>query len=65
MCSSEGLGILTERGKYAADPYGYGKEKGPITEKEYDTYFKERWAKEYPDEPYPHGDFKFKNMKDK
>ena len=53
MCSAEGLGILQERGKYAADPYSYGKEKGPITEKEITANLKRKFQEEFPGEAYP------------
>ena len=53
MCSAEGLGILKERGKYAADPYSYGKEKGPVTEKEITANLKRKFQEEFPGEELP------------
>ena len=55
MCSAEGLGILQERGKYAADPYGYGKEGGPVTRDEIDDRITKKFAEEFPGEAKPTG----------
>lgn len=51
MCTAEGLGIMKERGKYMADPYGYGKEGGPVTRDEIETGLALKWEEEFPGEP--------------
>jgi hypothetical protein len=55
MCSAEGLGILGERGKYAADPYGYGKEGKPVTRAELDASLAKKFEEEFPGEAQPKG----------
>ena len=53
MCTAEGLGIMKERGKYMADPYSYGKEGGPVTEKEINNNLRIKFEEDFPGEELP------------